>query len=141
MRTTTDFSRDSVILQIKSHPQGLQACKVSSLIVTLEPSNMGVFSSPDNRSQWNSTVSALVALYYKSWLSTGLELSLIFLTISSLGLPLELWTRRSQKPAKEQCIFFFYITSIQDTKSVSTNLLRLLPPPILQSNLNNDSQV
>jgi len=107
MRTTTDFSRDSVILQIKSHPQGLQACKVSSLIVTLEPSNMGVFSSPDNRSQWNSTVSALVALYYKSWLSTGLELSLIFLTISSLGLPLELWTRRSQKPAKEQCISFF----------------------------------
>ena len=130
MRTTTDFSRDSVILQIKSHPQGLQECKVSSLIVMLEPSNMGVFSSPDNRSQWNSTVSALVALYYKSWLSTGLELSLIFLTISSLGLPLELWTRRPQKPAKEQCNFYIYIyiymTSIQDTKSVSTNLLRLL---------------
>ena len=78
MRTTTDFSRDSVILQIKSHPQGLQACKVSSLIVTLEPSNMGVFSSPDNRSQWNSTVGGI--------LSGILGIYMVFFAGRALGL-------------------------------------------------------
>lgn len=36
-RSTTDFSRDSIISQIKSHPLSTWWCKVSSLIVTLEP--------------------------------------------------------------------------------------------------------
>lgn len=45
------FQGFSNIAQINPHPQGLQACKVGSLIVWLEPSNMDVFSSLDNRSQ------------------------------------------------------------------------------------------
>lgn len=35
---------------------------MSSLIVTLEANNVGVFSSPDNELQWDFTISALVAL-------------------------------------------------------------------------------
>lgn len=62
MRLIPDLSRDSFILQIKSPPPSTRWCKVSSLIVTLEADNMGVFSSLNNGLQWNFTISALIAL-------------------------------------------------------------------------------